>query len=161
MRLVKRIDRAIVFTCYCLLVTLMGIITVSAFIQVYARFILNDPPSWTDELCRFGMVWISMIGAGYAVRSRKHISVDLIKEVLSPAGVKFLDILASILTIMISFTLVYFGIFLVALNLPQQAPGLQISMGLIYCAIPIGGCLMLFYALLGLIGFTPDKKQAE
>ncbi len=39
-------------------------------IQVVARYLLRDPPSWTEELARFAMVWGGLLGATVAFKTR-------------------------------------------------------------------------------------------
>lgn len=38
--------------------------------QVIARYLLTSPPSWTEELARYSMVWAGMLGASCAFRDR-------------------------------------------------------------------------------------------
>ncbi|WP_240453805.1 TRAP transporter small permease [Chachezhania antarctica] len=40
----------------------------SATWQVFARYLLAQPPIWTEELARFSMVWGGMMGASCAFR---------------------------------------------------------------------------------------------
>lgn len=44
------------------------VMMVSASWQVFARYLLDQPPIWTEELARFSMVWAGMMGASCAYR---------------------------------------------------------------------------------------------
>lgn len=39
-------------------------------IQVVARYIFHDPPTWTEELARFAMVWGGLLGATISFKTR-------------------------------------------------------------------------------------------
>lgn len=35
--------------------------------QVFSRYVLNQPSTLTDELARFLMIWVGLLGAAYTV----------------------------------------------------------------------------------------------
>jgi TRAP-type transport system small permease protein len=39
-------------------------------IQVVARYLLQSPPTWTEELARYAMVWGGLLGSTVAFKSR-------------------------------------------------------------------------------------------
>ena len=49
---------------------LIGVITVLVSVQVFARYVLNDTPPWSEELCRYLFVWASFLGACVATGLR-------------------------------------------------------------------------------------------
>lgn len=52
--------------------------------QVIARYLLNQPPIWTEELARFSMVWGGLLGATCAFRFRRD--PTLFPEALKKSG---------------------------------------------------------------------------
>ena len=48
------------------LMLLMAVSALNVLWQVFTRFILQDPSSYTEELARFLLVWIGLLGASYA-----------------------------------------------------------------------------------------------
>ncbi len=50
------------------LVLIMGLMVVNVLWQVFTRFIIGDPSSFTDELARFLMIWLGVLGAALCVR---------------------------------------------------------------------------------------------
>ena len=68
----------------------------AAFIlQVFTRYVLNDPLGWTSELCVIAFLWVAFWGAGLMTRERDQIRFDLFYQ-LAPPGVR--RIMASIAT---------------------------------------------------------------
>ena len=68
-------------------VGLMAVMVVTLAIQVFFRFVVRDPPPWTEELARYVFVWITFVGAAVAYRRGTHIVVDTILHLL-PARVR-------------------------------------------------------------------------
>ena len=46
-----------------LLTVVMTILVLDVVWQVFTRYILKDPSSWTEELATFLMIWVGMLGA--------------------------------------------------------------------------------------------------
>jgi TRAP-type C4-dicarboxylate transport system permease small subunit len=57
---------------------LMAAAVVNVSWQVASRFLLGSPSSFTDELARYLLVWIGLLGGAYAAGERRHIAVDLL-----------------------------------------------------------------------------------
>src|SRR5258705_1122430 len=64
---------------------LIGAMTVLVSVQVFARYVLNDTPPWSEELCRYLFVWASFLGACVAMRRAAHLGVDSLVVRLPPA----------------------------------------------------------------------------
>lgn len=53
-------------------------------VQVFTRYVLNDPVTWTLELCSLAYVWVVCFAAGALVREREHIVFDLVYQHVRP-----------------------------------------------------------------------------
>jgi TRAP-type C4-dicarboxylate transport system, small permease component len=49
-------------------------------LQVVCRYVLNNPPVWTEELSRYIMIWASFIAMGSMVRTWDCVKVDFVVE---------------------------------------------------------------------------------
>jgi len=145
----KAID-AIDFVLTRFLILLMALIVLAVTWQVFTRFIIKDPSSFTEELARFLLIWIGVLGASYALRTRSHLGIDLITERVGQRGKMILQLF--IYTIIILFAtavLIVGGIRLVELtfSLNQISAALGIKMGYVYTVLPLSGVLMVVYSL--------------
>jgi TRAP-type C4-dicarboxylate transport system permease small subunit len=62
-----------------LIAALMFAIMLGAFIiQVFTRYVLNDPASWTLEVCSIAYVWIVFFASAVVVDQRQHITFDML-----------------------------------------------------------------------------------
>ena len=53
-------------------------------LQVFFRYVLNDPLTWPYEVTVFAFIWTTTLGAAYALRRRSHVVFSLIYDRLSP-----------------------------------------------------------------------------
>jgi TRAP-type C4-dicarboxylate transport system permease small subunit len=132
------------------LIFLMAFLVINVVWQVFSRYILNAPSTFTDELARFLLIWVSLLGVAYLSGQNAHISIDLLQNKLKPAGKMRLQILINSLIIAFAFfVLVVGGGHLVYLTFvfTQLTPTLQIPMAYIYLIGPICGLLVIYYKL--------------
>ena len=116
--------------------------------QVFTRFLTSSPSAFTNELARYLMIWLGILGAAYVSGKQEHVAIDFFVKKFNNSLRRFIDrfVLFSILSfaffVMIigGFNLVY-----ITLKLEQYSPSLQIPLALVYSIIPISGLLIIFY----------------
>lgn len=131
-----------------MVVLLLSIMLFSVLWGVGTRYVLEDQSSWTDELARFMLIWVSIVGATYISGQNKHITIDLLPKNLSRQTKLKLDILAS--SIIIVFVIAIFIIggtryVYVSFRLGQTSASLGIPMGYVYLILPVCGCIITFF----------------
>lgn len=126
--------------------------------QVVSRYLLNDPSTFTEETLRFGVIWLSLIGAAYVTGKGKHMSVDLIKDMMSPAAQRTINILIQIGFLAFAGAVLIFG-GLRAVNIAwyQTSAVLQVPMGAVYAALPVTGILIVLYSLLNIVDLLAGR----
>ena len=132
------------------LVILMAVMVLDVSWQVFTRFILQDPSSFTEELAGFLLIWIGLLGASYALYTKSHLGIDIMTSKLTAMRKQISQIVIHIVVILFSlFILVIGGIRLVhiTLTLRQISPALGIPMGYVYLVLPLTGFLMIYYSL--------------
>lgn len=144
--LLKKMDRILEI----ILMILMATIVIDVSWQVLSRFIVGNPSSVTEEIARFLLVWIGLLGAAYAYRKHSHLGLDILTEKMSPVRKHLAEIFSQIMCfIFAAWVMVYGGISLVKLQLDlgQTSAALEMKMGYVYCVIPIAGVLICIYAI--------------
>lgn len=142
-----------------LLAALMGFAVLNVLWQVFTRYVLERPSAYTDELARYLLIWLGLLGASYALGKRLHLAIDLLPDHLSGRRRHVLDIAIDL--VVLAFALVVMvigGLRLVSLTLllEQTSAALHLPLGYVYLALPFSGALMVFYSLL----FLADHVQA-
>ena len=132
------------------LILLMIVIVADVSWQVFTRFVLKNPSSFTEELAGFLLVWIGLLGSAYAFHSRAHLGIDILTSRWKGRKKRRLDVFVNGIVFLFSLSvLVGGGLRLVRLTyaLGQISPALKIPMGYVYLVIPLSGLLFCFYAL--------------
>lgn len=143
-----------------ILILLMAANVINVLWQVFTRFILKNPSSFTEELARYLLIWVGLLGAAYASGKKMHLAIDIILENLKGAAKKTAELTIQVFIFLFAlFVMVIGGIRLVTitLTLNQISAALRIKLGYVYLVIPISGILILFYAA----AFIMDSTSAE
>ena len=116
--------------------------------QVFTRFLTSSPSAFTNELARYLMIWLGILGAAYISGKQEHVAIDFFVKKFNNSLRRFIDrfVLLSIFSFAF-FVMIIGGINLVyiTLKLEQYSPSLQIPLALVYSIIPISGLLIIFY----------------
>ena len=78
-------------------VVLLSIMLTSVLWGVLTRYIFADQSSWTDELARFALIWVSILGAAYVSGKKAHITIDLLPKRTSEKRKLQLEVITSVI----------------------------------------------------------------
>lgn len=132
------------------LVFLMALMLFSVTWQVITRYIFSAPSSFTDELARYLLIWIGMLGAAYASGKRLHLSIDLLPSRLEGRSRYRLGVFINILIIIFALTTMVIGgirLVYITYTLGQISAALQIPLAYVYTIIPLSGLLIIYYKI--------------
>ena len=118
--------------------------------QVFSRYVLNQPSTLTDELARFLMIWVGLLGAAYTVGAQRHLSIDLLFMSINKRKQALLSLFINLLIFSFAGSVIVTGgIKLINKTLAtvQVSAAMQIPMGYVYIILPLSGAVMMFYAL--------------
>jgi TRAP-type C4-dicarboxylate transport system permease small subunit len=124
---------------------------VTLFAGVVARYVLQRPLIWSDELASILFLWLAMLGAVVAFRRSEHMRMTAVVASAKPAMRAYLDVVATcaalaflVLIVAPAYQYAYEESFI-------TTPALQISNTWRAAALPVGVCLMALFALLRLL----------
>lgn len=142
-------------------VTLAGM-TLLIALQVFFRYVVHAPLAWTEELARFGFIWMTFFAGYLGARRGQHIGVELIQN-LFPAGVKKgMKLVSSLAASAFFFMVAYYLINLWGKLAMQTSAALNIPMNYIYLGMLIGSFFIgLAYLYESLRLFAPADALAE
>lgn len=132
------------------LVLIMFLMVINVLWQVFTRYVTGNPSSFTDELARYLMIWIGILGAAYVSGRNLHVAIDILPLRQNKKTQKKLKIIVTILIILfVFFAFVIGGSRLVYISyvLGQQSPALQLPLAIVYLIIPISGLLIMYYKI--------------
>lgn len=133
-----------------LLILIFALLVIDVIWQVFARYVLNTSFSFTEELARFLLIWLSIIGAAYLNAERAHLSMDFLYNRLSEANRRRASIFAELVIFLFAlFVMVVGGANLVytTLYLDQLSGTMQIPLGYVYAVLPACGLLIMGFSV--------------
>ncbi len=142
----ERIDKALGY----FLVTLMGILVLDVLWQVISRYILKSPSSFTDELARFLLIWVGILGAAYATGKKMHLAIDIIINRFDIKRRRLIDALINAVIALFALCVMIIGgihLMLILLKLGNTSAALSLPIGFVYSVIPLSGMLIVYYSL--------------
>jgi TRAP-type C4-dicarboxylate transport system permease small subunit len=145
-------------SCSLLLVSMVSVLCW----QVISRYVFNDPSTYTEELLRLGLVWLSLLGAAYSAGRGSHMAIDLLRDLSRGRIRKFLKLLVPISFIIFSiYVLILGGLHSMQISSKQLTAVLQLPMSIFYAALPVCGVLLILYAILNLIDVLKEPMNAN
>ncbi|WP_158259787.1 TRAP transporter small permease [Phyllobacterium phragmitis] len=139
---------------------------VIVFLQFFTRYVLNDSLSWTEEIARYLLMWITFIGAAIAMRRGTHISVEVAHLFLPAPLVRVLNFVIDVLVVGFVGLLCWFSISITKLMQIQTMTVFPWPMSIVYGGIALGCFLMLWRAVQRFIadmrrGWRPGPAPSE
>jgi len=114
------------------------------FLQFFTRYVLNDSLAWTEEIARYGLMWVVFIGGAMVTRRNSHIAVELISNVMKPGPLRSC-LLAFVDVVKLAFIglLAYLSITILDRMGIQRMTVIDWPMSYVYAGVALGCFLML------------------
>ncbi len=152
-RLLRWIERVVI--------ALMAVVSAVVFGEAVARGVFGRSLIITDELSRYLMIWIVLLGGVLLVRDNGHIRVDIAVNALPPKARRLMLVLADLLSLAFLATLTVVSALTTQDMFAQQTITLGLSMAWFYAALPVGGALMAMLVVHDLVRRFAGAKQVE
>ncbi len=129
--------------------------------QVFTRYILANPSSWSEELVSYMFAWMSLLGASIVTSERGHMNIPILTEHVSDGVRKLLECLGEIIAFLFSLVILIFGGLQIAnLAMGQMTSSLGVPIGIFYYIMPLCGILNMIYTVLNIIDiFKGEVKE--
>ncbi len=140
------------------LALLMTAMVGSVVWQVLSRYLLVVPAAWTEELARFLLIWIGMLGAAYAYRQGSHLGMDLLASRLGHIGKQRLHAIVHMVCLLFAASVLVIGggsLMLMTWELKQYSAAMGLPIAYVYSVIPASGILICLFALDAIVGGQP------
>jgi len=125
----------------------MAAMSLVVFSQVFARYVLHNSIPWSEELARFLMIWLGLVGASAIVRYDSHVAITLLLERMPPKLSALCKLVGRLAVGVFLFMLIREGFSLALFFIKQKSPALRISMFIPYSSLYISGILMAVHLL--------------
>lgn len=126
--------------------------------QVFTRYILSNPSSWSEELVGYLFAWVSLFGACLVTGERGHMNIPLLVEKVKPGMQKALGIFSELIACLFAIIiLVYGGAQITSLAMGQMTSSLGVPIGIFYVVMPVCGVLIAIYTIINIVEIASGK----
>ncbi|MEL6593093.1 MAG: TRAP transporter small permease [Bacteroidota bacterium] len=137
------------------LIVLMGLMVINVTWQVLSRYlarwgVIAQASTATEELARFLLIWLGLLGAAYASGKGQHLAIDLLPQSLQGKKKDRLSRLINGFVCLFSLLVMMIGggrLVYLTFALEQSSAALGLPLGVVYMVLPISGLLILYYSL--------------
>lgn len=130
-----------------LCLALMVVLACDLMLGVFSRYVLFRTFTWYDEIARACFVWVVFLGAAVGVKRGSHFGLHMLIDMLPQRARRLAALVTPLIIIVFSSVLVVQGLAFMEFGRFQQLPVMGISKAWIYAAMPVGGALMILYAV--------------
>ncbi|WCN07469.1 TRAP transporter small permease [Marinomonas mediterranea] len=164
--LVERVLDALAFVATNLAGAMIVVLVMSFGWLVFGRYVLNDTPTWVEQMAMLLIVGITFLAAAVGIYERTHLSVEMITLVISKKVALFIECIINLLLAAFGFALAWYTNDLMSFTQFQKIPLLGISESYRYLPVVISGGLIFIFSLYrayqGLTElFNPSSKNNE
>ena len=137
------IDRTVEYVLFLMFLSF----TLVGGLQVFNRFVLGLPLSWSEEFQKFGHVWMVMLAIPVAYRRGAHLGMDMLLRLL-PTGIqRAVGLCTEVLWFVLALAIGRYTLVIMQVAKTQDSPGLGIPMNYVYSGMVIGSVYLGFVAL--------------
>ncbi|MCX5592664.1 TRAP transporter small permease [Alcaligenes endophyticus] len=137
----------------------VAVVMVLVLVQIFYRYVMNDPIGWTQEMSVFATMLVVMLGAAIAFRRNEHIAVTFFVDLFPRPIQLLLTVLANLVTMGFLGMLSYQSWLLSKRAMMQVSPTTGIPVGVVVLFVTIGCALSVLYLIPRLL--HPSVRSTE
>jgi TRAP-type C4-dicarboxylate transport system permease small subunit len=116
-------------------------------LSVFTRYITGRAIYWAEEVGTFGLVWITMIGAGICVRKKSHFTMPTFISRFPPRVRYVVDLINHALITIFGVLLLITGVGITRESWTMLSPALEVNLAIINSASIVCGALIVIYGI--------------
>lgn len=133
-------------------VVLFAVLVLVVMWQVFSRQVIQHPSTWSTTVAQYLFVWLTLFSVTLVFGERGHVAVDVLAARLPVAARRATQLVVQIAILAFAVLgLVWGGLRGVLISWDQVIPGIPLSVGQMYLALPIAGILIALFALVDLL----------
>lgn len=144
------IDRAMEFALFAIFLAF----SLVGGLQIFNRFALGLPLSWSEEFQKFGHVWMVFIAIPVAYRRGAHIGMDALLVRLPTQLRRSIELVIEVLWLMLAVAIGIYTLRLMEVAKFQDSPGLGWRMDWVYSGMVLGAIYLALIAVRRIVAFA-------
>jgi TRAP-type transport system small permease protein len=144
-----------------LITLLIAVMIVPVTLQILSRFVEVIPRYiWTEEVARFCLMWLIMLGATIAVRDASHFDVDVLPAPKTARGKAVARLIVDGSILVVALIFIVFGWRFALFGYEQHSEMTGINMLSIHIAWPLAGVCWLLFVLERIVDDLQTLRRA-
>lgn len=162
--MIKQIDRAVAWALAG--VRIVCILQASALflivvLAVIGRYVFGRSLTWTEEVPRYLLIWISFLGAAACVARREHVGFDVLFNALPGPVRRWLGAAIGLLILSFGWNMFRYGIVFVKDFGPDLMETIPFTNYWYYIALPIAGALLILFSLKNIVDALLGRHESQ
>ena len=137
----KKVGKAFETTQIALISVLLAVMVIVVFVATVGRYSKFYVTPWAEELTRFCMQWLALVGVGSLARHGGNFGVDVIVQRMPGNGKITMHMIQAIVITALCAWVTYYGIVTcqTQIKMNRTSPSMGIPMWIIYSVVPYCG----------------------
>jgi TRAP-type C4-dicarboxylate transport system permease small subunit len=128
--------------------------------QVFARYVLDDPPSWTEPLALLCMSTTLMFGAAAGVHAGRHFGFFIVVEHARPSLRRLMQLVARLIAAVVGILFALWGGEMMIDAWDYEIAGAPLPQGIMFLPLCLGGALIAIFSIEQLIRLWPSQSSS-
>jgi len=149
-----RLARACMYACVAGLLVIVVIVAC----QVFGRYVMNDSPTWTENLALVLILYVTLIGAAVGVRDSGHIGMESLLALVPEGPRGYLEMVIHVLVAIFGAAMAYNGWILGAEVVSYKLPNIGLSEAVRYAPLVVSGALIVLFCIEHVIALARGEE---
>jgi len=128
--------------------------------QVFARYVLNDPPSWTEPLALLCMSTTMMFGAAAGVHAGRHFGFFIVVEHARPQVRRLMQLVARLIATAVGVLFALWGGEMMIDAWDYEIAGAPLPQGIMFLPLCLGGVLIATFSIEQLLRLWQSQSSS-
>jgi TRAP-type C4-dicarboxylate transport system permease small subunit len=128
--------------------------------QVFARYVLDDPPSWTEPLALLCMSTTLMFGAAAGVHAGRHFGFFIVVEHARPTLRRLMQFVARLIAALVGILFALWGGEMMVDAWDYEIAGAPLPQGIMFVPLCLGGALIAIFSIEQLIHLGRSRSSS-
>ena len=130
-------------------------------LAVIGRYVFGRSLTWTEEVPRYLLIWISFLGAAACVARREHVGFDVLFNSFPPLVRRWLGAAIGVLITGFGWIVFRYGIVFVKDFGPDLMETIPYTNYWYYVAVPISGALLLLFGAKNIVDALLGRHESQ
>ena len=120
--------------------------------QVFTRFALKNPSPWSEEVCRYLLIWISFLAGALGLSNGTHMGLVLLTDrIKNPIAKAIVHIVSYMVCGAIGYVFIKYGYIYAMSGMTRTMMCCSFPMGYIYMIVPVSGCIIIINCIASIL----------